>query len=421
MSPSESKRPATGLPTASPEEVGFSSERLARIGPAMQKYIDARMMPGVVTAVGRHGRIVHFESRGLMDIEAKKPMGNDTIFRIMSMTKPIACVGLMMLYEEGHFLLDQPISRFLPSFKNMVVKVKRGMTEPARREINFRDCLTHTAGFDSQAYGKIMNRSSRGPLQPLPPGTPGRTINQSGVPGTVEESVELLSKEPLNFHPGTDWEYHPGHDVVGVLIEKISGQRLDVFLKERILNPLKMVDTHFYLPKNKAGRLAAGYTVNENDWGKIGLIDSPATSALVKGPKTFFSAGAGLLSTAADYARFGQMLLSGGILDGARILGRKTIELMTTNHTGDLNIYPKGPGYGYGLGFFVRTSLADAPLVGSLGAYGWGGACCTSHFADPKEDLLGLQFTQVRDYARNSELVIRADFERMVYQALVGE
>ena len=419
MNPVKSNRPATGLPTASPEEVGFSTERLARIGPAMQKYIDARMMPGIVTVAARHGRIVHFESRGLMDIEANKPMSSDTIFRIMSMTKPIACVGLMMLYEEGHFLLDQPMSRYLPSFKNMLVKAKRGMTEPARREINFRDCLTHTAGFDSQAYGKVMNRFSSGPLQPLPPGTTGRTINQAGQQGTVEESIELLAKQPLNFHPGTDWEYHPSHDVVGVLIEKISGQRLDVFLKERILDPLKMVDTHFYLPKNKSGRLAAGYVVNENEWGKIGLIDSPATSRVVVGPKTFFSAGGGLVSTAADYARFAQMLLNGGQLDGARILGRKTVELMTTNHTGDLYIERKGPGYGYGLGFFVRLSLAAAPLVGSLGAYGWGGVYCTSYFADPKEDLFGLMFSQVLNANQYPAFTMRVDFERMVYQALV--
>jgi CubicO group peptidase (beta-lactamase class C family) len=353
-----------------------------------------------------------------MDIEANRPMANDTIFRVMSMTKPIACVGLMMLYEEGHFLLDQPISRYLPSFKNMLVKSKRGLTEPANREITFRDCLTHTAGFSIQEWGKIISRNSSGPPRPLIPGTKGQTVNHPAQPGTLEESVELLSGVPLNFHPGTDWEYHTGHEVVGVLIEKISGQSLDSFLKERILDPLKMVDTHFYLPKQKVARFAAGYTVNQNEWGMIGLIDSLATSAKVLGPRTFISSGGGLLSTAADYARFAQMLLNGGILDGARILGRKTIELMTTNHTGNFDIYPKGPGYGYGLGFFVRLSLAAAPLAGSLGAYGWGGAFCTSYFADPKEDLFGLMFTQV---SNAEQLPIRKDYERMVYQALVGD
>jgi len=405
-----------------PEEVGFSSERLARIGTAMQRYIDSRTIPGVLTVVARHGLIVHFQSQGMMDIEANKPMADDTIFHIMSMTKPIACVGLMMLYEEGHFLLDQPISRYLPSFKNMMVRGRHGMTEPAHREITFRDCLTHTAGFSMQEWGRILSRSSSGPPRPLIPGTNGQTVNQPGEPGTLEESVELLAKAPLNFHPGTDWEYHPGHEVVGVLIEKISGQSLDKFLQERILDPLKMADTHFYLPREKAERLAALYTVDQNTWGKIGLIDSPSTSAKVLGPKTFFSAGGGLLSTAADYARFAQMLLNGGILDRTRILGRKTIELMTTNHTGDFNIYPEGPGYGYGLGFSVRLSLTATPLIGTVGTYGWNGAHITYYFADPKEDLFGLMFTQVaRAQPTGQHRAMRADFDRMVYQALVGE
>jgi CubicO group peptidase (beta-lactamase class C family) len=419
----EDSRPSERLPSAIPEEVGFSSERLARIRPVMQKYIDARMIPGILTLVARHAHIVHFESQGLMDIEANKPMANDTIFRIMSMTKPIACVGLMMLYEEGHFLLNQPISSYLPSFKNMMVKGKRGLTEPASREITFRDCLTHTAGLSMQEWAKILSRFSQGlPQQkPIVPGTAGSQINQPGEQGTLEEAVELLAKVPLDFHPGTDWEYHPGHEVVGVLIEKISGQSLDKFLQERILDPLKMVDTHFYLPKEKAARLAALYTVDQNPWGKIGLIDSPATSAKVLGPKTFFSAGGGLLSTAADYSRFAQMLLNGGILDGNRIIGRKTIELMTINHTGDFNIYPEGPGYGYGLGFSVRLSLSANPLIGTVGTYGWNGAHITYYFADPKEDLFGLMFTQVANAQPTQQhRTMRADFDRMVYQALVG-
>ena len=418
------QRLTAGLPTTEPEEVGFSSERLARIGPVMQNYIDARMAPGVLTLIARHGKVVHFEARGLMDIEANKPMAKDTIFRIMSMTKPIACVGLMMLYEEGHFLLDQPISNYLPSFRNMLVKGKRGMTEPARREITFRDCLTHTAGFSSEEWGKILSRVSRPATQqkPVVPGTVGVAVNQPADHGTLEQAVELLANVPLNFHPGTDWEYHPGHEVVGALIQKISGQRLDKFLQQRIFDPLKMVDTHFYLDKEKADRLAALYTVDQNEWGKIGLIDSPATSAKVLGPKTFFSSGGGLLSTAADYARFAQTLLNGGVLDGARIIGRKTIELVTMNHTGEFNIYPEGPGYGYGLGVSVRLSLSAAPLLGSPGAYGWNGAHITYYLADPKEDLFGLMFTQVANAQRTGQhRGMRADFDRMMYQALVGD
>lgn len=415
-------RLALGLPMADPEAVGFSSERLARIGSSMQKYIDKRMVPGVLTVVARHGKIVHFESRGLMDVEADKPMSGDAIFRLASMTKPIACIGLMMLYEEGHFLLDQPISRYLPSFKNMVVKGKRDLKEPANREITIRDCLTHTAGFNSIEFEKIRNRARTEEVQrPAIPGKAGQPVNQPAPYGTAEEVVEILAKVPLNFQPGTDWEYNPGHAVVGVLIEKISGQSLDKFLKERIFEPLKMVDAGYCLPAEKASRLAAGYKVDKNEWGMFGLVDSPATSALVLGPMTCFLANGGLVSTAADYARFAQMLLNGGTLDGVRILGRKTIELMTTNHTGDLYIHVKGPGYGFGLGVFVRQSLAAVPMIGSIGSYGWDGAFCTRYFADPKENLFGLMFTQVLNSSQNPDLVIAKDFERMVYQALVGD
>ncbi len=425
MGPVKSKYvPYGGLPASRPEEMGFSSERLERITIQMQKLIEARTLPGVITIVARHGSIVHFKSQGLMDVEAGKPMAADTIFRIASMTKPITCAGLMTLYEDGAFLLDQPISRYLPSFKHMVVRGKSGMTEPASREVNFRDCLTMTAGFSLQEWGRILSRGvSVPPLEPLVPGTRGKTINQAGQQGTLQEAVEMLSKLPLNFHPGTDWEYHTGHEVVGALIEKISGLPLNRFLEKRIFDPLKMADTHFYLPKEKVGRFAAAYTVNQNEWGNFGLVDSPATSAKVVGPRTFFSAGGGLLSTAADYARFAQMMLSGGSLDGARILGRKTIELMTTNHTGDFYLYPMGPGWGYGLGLTVRLSLSAAPLLGSLGMYGWDGAYSTTFFVDPKEDLFGLLLMQLSDNVPPfTEIAVRRmDFQRLVYQALVGE
>jgi CubicO group peptidase (beta-lactamase class C family) len=422
MAPAEADKLPTGLPVTVPEVVGFSSDRLARIGPVMQRYIDRRMIPGVVTLIARRGRVVHFESRGLMDIEANKPMAGDAIFRIMSMTKPISCVALMALYEEGHFLLDQPISSVLPSFRNMVVKGRRGTPEPARREITFRDCMTHTAGFSGEEWRKIMSRFSTAQPKPAVPGAKGSHVNEPGQQGTLEERVELLSEAPLSFHPGTDWEYHPGHEVVGVLIEKISGQSLDLFLQERVFAPLKMTDTHFYLPEEKAERLAALYAVDRNEWGDIGLLDTPGSSAKVRGPRTYFSSGGGLLSTAADYARFAQMMLNGGVFDGSRILGRKTIELMTMNHTGDFNIYPEGPGYGYGLGVSVRLSLSAAPLIGSTGAYGWNGAHITYYIADPKEELFGLMFTQVANAQPTGQhRGMRADFDRMMYQALVGE
>ncbi|MBN2240605.1 MAG: beta-lactamase family protein [Dehalococcoidales bacterium] len=411
----ENRNVSSEITIEEPESVGFSSERLSRIGEAMQRRIDGRTIPGIVTMVARHGKVIHFEARGLMDIEADKPMKKDTIFRLASMTKPIACVALMMLYEEGHFLLDQPISICLPSYKDMYVRGKHDFPEPARREITFLDCLTHTTGFSAQEWNKI--RYPDGPKEPVPlvPGTK-ETANEAAIDGTLAEKVELYSRALLNYHPGTDWEYHPGHEVIGVLIEKISGQSLDRFLEERIFKPLKMADTSFYLPPDKLERFAAAYTVNRNEWGNLGLIDSPRTSARVIGPKTYFSSGGGLLSTAIDYSRFAQMLLNGGSLDGVTIIGRKTLELMTVNHTGDLFIYPMGPGYGYGLGVCVKTNLADALLPGSIGTYGWDGAYNTSFFVDPEEDLFGMMFTQVtsNEFLTN----LRKDFNRLVYQAL---
>lgn len=407
-----------GLPMGNPEETGFSAERLARIGPSLQKYIDAQIAPGMLTLVARHGRIVLFETQGLMDVEAKKPVRKDAIYRMMSMTKPITCAALMMLYEEGHFMLTDPISRWLPCFKNMTVKGPGDWVVPASREINIRDCLTHTPGFST-----VELQRSRAMFERPVTGSDGSpTINTPASYATVEQILEELAKAPLNHQPGTFWEYNPGHEVVGVLVEKISGQTLDKFFQERIFGPLKMVDSHFYLPPEKVERFVAGYQVDVNNGGTYALCDVPATSAKVYGPQVYLSGAGGLLSTAADYARFAQAMLNGGEIDGARILGRKTIELMTTNHTGDLDVYLMGPGYGFGLGVTVRTSLTENPAMGSLGTYGWSGAYCTWYFADPKEDLFGLIFTQVKDYRQSLELTaLKRHFERLVYQALVGD
>jgi CubicO group peptidase (beta-lactamase class C family) len=408
-------RTTIGLPVAEPEEVGFSSSRLARIGPAMQKYIDARSVPGVLTLAARHGKIIHFKAQGLMDVEAGKPVRLDTMYRIMSMTKPITCVALLMLYEEGHFLLTDPISKWLPAFDKMMVQGPGDRIVPANRQITFRDCLTHTAGFSTVEHQRIratFERLAEAVGKPASVNTPAQHC-------TVQELVDELSRVPLRHQPGTFWEYNPGHEVVGALVEQISGQTLEQFFQDRIFRPLNMVDTHFYVPEDKVPRFAAGYRRVLGNGGEFILCDSPSTSAKVVGPKVFFSGTGALVSTAADYVRFAQGLANGGELDGARILGRKTIELMTTNHTGDLPIYWMGPGYGYGLGVYIRTSLSDDPSVGSLGTYGWLGAYCTWYFSDPKEGILGLLFTQVRDFWQHPPLTINQDFQRMVYQALV--
>jgi CubicO group peptidase (beta-lactamase class C family) len=409
-----SQTPAQNIPAAKPEDVGMSSERLGRIRVAMQRYIDRGLVPGTVTLVARRGRVVHFEAQGYRDVEAKAPMTTDTIFRIASMTKPIASVALMMLYEEGHFLLSEPISKFLPEFAEMKVAQIAPAGErvgapyklvPAARPITFKHVLTHTAGFPN---------SYRGITQP----EFAKVVQQGRKPNdTVADSVKRLATLPLNFHPGDAWEYGPATDVVGRLVEVISGMTLDEFLKKRIFEPLKMKDTHFYLPKAKLDRFAANYQPDDKNNKKIKLVEAPnAESRYVKEPHIYFSGGGGLVSTAADYFRFHQMMLNGGELDGSRILGRKTVELMTANHIGDMQAWLTGPGYGFGLGYRVAKDVGQTALLGSVGEYGWGGAFCTYFWVDPVEEMIGIVMTQVRPY---DHLNIRQEFQVLANQAIV--
>lgn len=413
----------TGLPEAEPASLGFSAERLAQIDQAIGRRIEGREIPGAVTLVARRGRVAHLSAQGYADIEKQTPLRPDAIFRIASMTKPIASLATLMLYEEGHFFLDDPIAKFLPAFKQMRVLAgaappgvhvpfSGAATVPAVRTITVRDCLTHTAGFAAN------------------PATPGG----NGAVRSVAEQVEELATKPLVFQPGTGWLYGPGHNVAGVLVETISGQTLEAFMRERIFAPLGMRDTSFYLPEEKLDRFPPLYqsTPTETPGGwQLREIDRPETSTKVRGPKIQFAGGGGLLSTAADYARFAQLLLNGGELDGVRLLGRKTVELMTTNHTGDLYIYVRGRGFGYGLGVGVRLDLVGTPAVGTPGTYGWGGAYSTYYFADPTEQLLGLIFLQVNPAVAPTDVQAEAtgqpehmrragqEFERIVYQALV--
>lgn len=421
------------LSVAEPEDVGLSSERLARIRPAMQQYIDRQEAPCVITLVARHGKIAHFEVQGMMDVDTKVPVEKDTIFRMYSMTKPITGVATLMLYEEGHFQLDDPVSRFLPAFKNPVVTVFEpprgqrprpglfGLTIPAHREITIRDCLTHTTGLATTRRTPI---ALLGPYAEAMRGTGWLPAEEEGDAPilAMKERVERLAKVPLSFHPGTAWEYGMSNGVAGVLVEIISGKTLDDFFKERIFEPLGMKDSSFYLSEEKIPRFATNYALrNEGDGWKMRVADRPETSEKVKGPRVLFSGGGefgGVLSTVPDYARFAQMLLNGGELDGIRLLSRKTVELMTSNHTGDLYVYLRGYGYGWGLGVGVRTDPVGISRVGSVGEYGWGGAACTQYFADPKEDLLGLMFSQVMGARMKPDFSLREDFERLVYQAL---
>lgn len=411
---------AAALPTARPASVGMSPERLARIRPAMQRYVDDRLVPGVVSLVARHGQVVHLDAVGMSHVEAGAPMTADTIFRIASMTKPIVSVALMMLHEEGHFLLSDPVSKWIPEFADPMVAERspqqEGRGDPVRlvsavRPITVRHLLTHTAGFgyvprgiSTEEFAKISQRQS-----------PEETIG---------DFVKRYAGVPLNHQPGEAWDYSRATCVVGHLVEIISGMTLDEFLRERIFGPLAMPDTHFYLPAEKLDRFAASYTPGEDN--RIRLTDAPNTeSRFVKEPHGYFMGSGGLVSTIADYFRFDQMMLNSGELNGVRILGRKTIELMTTIHTGDLPIWLPGPWAGFGLGFgIVRnidtintlTAGQPGPSPWSVGSFWWGGAFCTFPFVDPVEKLVGIVMTQVSPYRH---LNLRQEFVGLACQAIV--
>ena len=400
-----------GLPTAAADDVGMSPARLERLERVMQAYVDRREVAGAVSLVARRGKVVHFSTFGSRDAEVGAPMTHDTIFRIASMTKPVASVALMMLYEEGHFQLRDPIAKWLPEYADMQVASAatyqevgraRFQTVQASQAITVQHLLTHTAG---------LPNTYRGITKP-----DFDAIAPQREPGdTLADFVTRLSALPLNFHPGERWEYGRSTDVVGRLVEVISGMPFDRFLQERIFAPLDMVDTHFYLPATKLDRFAALY--RPADGGGLALTEGPtADSRFVREPHSYFSGAGGLLSTARDYFRFQQMMLNGGKLDGVRILGRKTVELMTLNHVGDREIWLVGPGYGFGLGYAVVQDPGAAAMPYSPGSYFWWGAYNTTFWVDPQEDLIGILLTQLRPH---TQLNIRQDLATLAYQAIV--
>jgi len=397
---------ALGAEQVRPEEVGLSSERLARIGEFARAETEKGRIAGAVSLVARRGHIVWFDVVGKADIEEGRAMREDSIFRIASMTKPIVSLAVMMLHEEGRFLLDDPISRFIPELgKFRVAVVPEGEavspealeTVPAAREITIHDLLTHRSGF---TYGFI----NQGPVGELY--RRARLLESS----TTEELVRKLAELPLVHQPGTTFEYSHSTDVLGRLLEVVSGQRLDRFLEERILLPLGMKDTKFYLSAEEADRLVTLYQRGESP--SLKPLDGGRDSRLVVGAKTWFSGGGGLVSTAADYYRFLQMLLNGGDLDGARLVSRKTVELMTTDHVGkEIPIYP---GYGFGLGFAVRQELGKGRSLGSEGDYTWGGIFNTVFWVDPKEELILIFLTNFSPYDLDQRWYVKT----LVYQAL---
>ena len=387
-----------------PESVGMASERLARIAPVMQRYIDDELTPGVITAIMRKGKLVHFATQGAMDVEAEKAMQPDTIFRIASMTKPITSVALMMLWEEGRFQLRDPVSKFIPAFADVKVSSTAdasgatGDLLELDRPMQIRDLLTHTAGLANNYIGNVEAYREI---------TRGATTNA--------DLVAKLASMPLNYQPGSAWQYSAATDVVGHLVELISGQSLDAYFAEHIFEPLGMPDTHFYLEADQAPRLAAQYRPGEDK--RIVLQDpGSVASRWITGPKTLFRGAGGLVSTTADYLRFQQMLLNGGELDGVRLLAPSTVSLMIENHTGELPLWLAGPGMGFGLGFGVVKDRGAAATPLSEGSAYWGGAYCTLSWIDPEQELIGIVMTQVRPY---THINIRQDFQVLTYQAIV--
>jgi CubicO group peptidase (beta-lactamase class C family) len=396
------------------EDLGLSTARLGRLRDWMQALVDQKKLAGLITVVSRRGHVGLMHACGKADLARDKAMRPDTIFRIYSMTKPLTSVAIMMLYEEGRFQLDDPITRFVPAFRNMRVYVSgaRGKyeSEPAQRDITFRDLLTHTSGL---TYG-FMEAS------PVDAMYRDAGIDFQTSKASLKEVVEQAASLPLLAQPGTEWNYSIATDVLGYLVEVISSRPFETFLHERVIAPLGMVDTAFHVPADKVERFAANYGPDEG--GGIKQIEDPQKSRFLT--RRLCSGGGGLVSTAADYMRFCQMMLNKGVLDGARLLGRKTVELMTSNHlAGDMADMGQPrfsestyTGVGFGLGFSVMLDPAKAQILGTPGEYAWGGAASTAFWIDPAEEMYVILLTQLMP---SSTYPIRRELRVLSYQAIV--
>jgi len=392
-----------------PEEVGMSSKRLALIDAAMKKAVDSGELPGAVVFIARGGKLAYAKSFGWQDKEKKIPMRPDSIFRLYSMTKPIVSVAAMILVEEGKLGLQEPVSKYIPEFKDMKVGVEStdaATGKPvltladAKRQVTVQDLLRHTSGL---TYGVLGQ-----------PTAIKKMYNDAGIfsqKWVLADFARAIAKMPLMFEPGSAWEYGHSTDVLGRVVEVASGQTLDVFLSQRILDPLGMVDTAFQVPADKVGRVAQ--PIPDAYTGKTPeLLDLTL-------PQTFFAGGHGLVSTAADYLRFAQMLENGGQLDGVRILGRKTLEYMSANHINErINKGPSwlpGPGYGFGLGFATRLETGQSEWPGSPGEFFWAGFAGTYFWVDPQEELVPVFLSQEpvrRQY-------YRVQMRNLVYQSII--
>jgi CubicO group peptidase (beta-lactamase class C family) len=409
---------AQPLPIAPPESVGMSSKRLAKIGPALKKEVDDGSFRGAVVMVARKGKLVYQEAVGMQT--ASKPMTRDAIFRIYSMTKPLASVAAMMLVEDGRIQLTDPVSKYLPGFGKMQVSVAskspEGMTYqlvPAERAMTVQDLLRHTAGL---AYGEItQNAPVKEGLERA--GVYRKDLDYESRGMTPQEQVERVANVPLAFQPGTTWHYSLSVDILGRVVEAASGKPLSDLLEERLFAPLKMKDTAFHVPAAKMPRRAEPLYTDRFSGNAIMVID-------VSQPPNHDSGGAGAVSTAADYLRFCQMMMNGGSLDGARLLSRTTVRLMTTDHLGNfINQSPQPgelllgvKGYSFGLGFAVRQADGVAGVPGSAGDFTWAGYAGTYFWVDPKEQVTGVLMTQAPSPQR---AYFRRMLRQLVYQSIV--
>ncbi|GAB3170869.1 serine hydrolase domain-containing protein [Telluribacter humicola] len=400
---------AQTLTEASPESVGMSTERLQRIESVVQDYVNQQRIAGAVALVVRNGKIVYYKGIGYDDMDTKSPLKRDAIFRIASQTKAITSTAIMMLYEEGKILLDEPVSKYIPSFKQPKVlatfneKDSSFTTIPAKREITIRDLLTHTSGISYAGIGtKEANAIYAKYKIPSGIGTPNHKLS---------DAINLLGTMPLIHQPGEKFSYGLNTDVLGYVVEVVSGKSLDEFFRQRIFEPLGMKDTYFYLPASKAPRLTTLYTQTREGATIKRVAQGGSSPDFPKEGGTFFSGGAGLSSTAYDYVIFLQAMLNGGQYGGKRILSPITIDMMTANQIGDINVGARK----FGLGFAIATEKEAARLPISVGTFEWGGIFGTTYWADPKEGIAALIMTQKYP---NSYGDLSDKFKVLVYQAI---
>ncbi|MFZ6648100.1 serine hydrolase domain-containing protein [Undibacterium sp. TJN25] len=394
----------------SPESAGFSTSALQQMTSRVQADIDAGKIPGAVMLIARKEQLAYAQALGRQSPDSELPMSLNSIFRIYSMTKPVVSIAIMMLAEQGSLLISDPVSRYLPELKNLQVGVTATgedgkpvlRLEAARQEMTIQDLLRHTSGLTYGIFGESLVKDAY----------KANSVEASDITNT--ELVRRLASVPLAYQPGTVWEYSRSTDVLGALIERISGVTLDIFLHKHIFAPLGMVDTGFWVPEAEQHRIAEAFAQDPESGISVKLLN-------VKRPPQFLSGGGGLVSTAADYLRFARMLLNNGKLDGVHIVSRKTIEFMSSDHLGQLPLarsglsYLPGPGYGFGLGFAVRLTAGSAFTPGSVGDYNWSGLGGTYFWIDPQQDMIAIWLMQAPEQRAH----YRQLYRNLVYAALL--